>query len=164
MFLSFKKIIGIWCLSIWRELYDLLHYCTAFVNVYMNLGWGQGFVSSMSPGIRPVSIVSVYLVVQTLCQNTAASPSLAGGWILLPCSFQMGQRQNILLWQVVSVCSHFNSTEVNLFLAYFSLSGAFLKNALQKDCSWYFLSVFMMAREASHHKLDCFELTEFKLD
>lgn len=77
----------------------------------------------------------IHLLVQTLCQNTAAALLLQmGDYCFLPLSKWVTDK-NILLWQVVSVCSHFLSTEVNLFLPYFSLYGAFLKNALQKDCS-----------------------------
>lgn len=94
------------------------------------------------------------------------SPSLAGGWLSLPGSFQMGHGWNILLWHVVLVCSLFFSTEINLLLPYFSPYGAFLKNALQKTAveifflfSWQHVKCLTMSWTVLAIKL-----TEFQLD
>lgn len=141
VFFSFKKITGIWCLSICREFYDLHHYCNAFVNVYVDLEWGQGFVSSTSPGVRPVPVWDSSLGANSVPKH-CCSPSPADGWLLLPASFQMGHRQKYLTlassFSLFPLSLHRSKSVSSILFSLWSISEECLAERLQLKFSFCF--------------------------
>lgn len=98
-----------------------LHCFCKLLGIYVDLGWGQQFVSSTSPGRSPVSIVWVYLLLQTVCQNTHTALTLQVDDCCFLALSQWVIEKIPFLWEVTLFCSPFLSTEINVSSLLFSL-------------------------------------------
>lgn len=117
-----------------------LHCFCKLLGIYLGLGWGQQLVSSTSPASNPVSVIWVYLLLQTLCQNIDAALSLQlDDFYFLALSKWVTEKISYL-WNLF--CFPFLPTEINLFLTYFSFYLSISEERLAKTLQLRFSFLF----------------------